>query len=130
MKHLVIVFIVLLFAPGCRKDKLNNAIEGTWELRESSGGWTEIKSYEPGNGNLVIFGEQNQFTKKVVNADTSYTLLYKYSLVKEDECGVNLILQSKDNNDKYRQRAIVFYDTLSIFDGCIADGSSFVFVRQ
>lgn len=122
---------LLLAISSCKKDNNTNPLLGTWELRQVFGGWTGITNYETGNGNLAVFSDNGQYTRTVVTTDTSYTLVYKYSIVEPDECNENLLLSSIGDNNGFRQHATVSHDSLFISDGsCIADGNALTYVRK
>ena len=123
--------LVFLLMVSCSKNKNANPLTGTWELRRVSGGWTGIINYQSGNGNTVTFSDDNQYTDKVVTHDTSYTLLYKYSITKPDECKLNLNFMSSSNMIENKQHYSVVHDSLFMSDGsCIADGGSSIYVRE
>ena len=131
MRKIGLTILVLLFMVGCSKNKNANPLIGTWELRQTSGGWTGITNYQPGNGNTVTFRDDNQYTRKVVTHNTSYTLLYKYSIVKSDECRLNLAFMSSSNMIENKQQYSIVHDSLFMSDGsCIADGGSSIYIKK
>ena len=139
MKHITgrLLLIAILFFAACKKDnvtmQLQQDIVGSWELSKAyvlinvPGG---VIDYAPGNGNTITFGNDGHLSQTVVNADTTYTITGKYTLKKEDNCGINLII--KDNSGETITNQIsVHLDTLNMgFGNCIADAPSYVYLRR
>lgn len=58
--YLSTLFFLLLLATACERAEALRVVPlpdliGTWELRSSFGGWSGLKTYEAGNGNIIAF---------------------------------------------------------------------------
>jgi hypothetical protein len=140
MKHAAgILIMVLLFIAGCKKDtatttQLQHDLTGSWELSKAyvytdvPGG---VLSYQPGNGNTLLFGNNRQFTETVVSSDTSYTVNGTYLLQKEDNCGINLLSKRNNSNTTDNYHIAVHQDSLFVNSGnCIADAPVYIYLRK
>ena len=81
------IFIVAVFfgLVSCKKDlrMLNADIVGTWEMEKYSGYPFNQPTLPPGNGKIIVIGENGLFERKQQD-----TLLYRgsYSLDKKKDC--------------------------------------------
>ena len=64
MKKYIFILIVITTAfASCKKDKINNSIYGTWELKSVSGGLSPDRAVATGNGNTYQFNSNNTYVK-------------------------------------------------------------------
>ena len=132
MRAKYLVAVLFLTIAGCKKETtgLASAIQGTWELVSSDGGWGGHRDYEPGNGNTFSF-KGNTYSQKIRTTDTTY----RYN-------GTFLIYTGKPFDYAREQTLIKFDDnefasSFSLADGkltigateCIADGVSSTYTK-
>lgn len=78
--------IFLTIAGSCKKSTaLDPAIEGTWELVASDGGWTAHEDFPPGNGNLYTFTGHN-YVQTIAAGDTTYQYSGTFSIETGKAC--------------------------------------------
>ncbi|MHA6249671.1 hypothetical protein ACXYMU_17140 [Pontibacter sp. CAU 1760] len=58
--YIATLFCLLLLATACERAEALRAVPlpdliGTWELRSSFGGWSGLRTYQAGNGNIISF---------------------------------------------------------------------------
>lgn len=128
----------LIYIAACTKETSNTQLQkdvaGTWELSKAyvytnvEGG---VIAYAPGNGNTILFSNGAQFTKTVVNDDTTYTIKGKCTFREEDNCGINLSVKTDNSTDTYDYHITVHQDSLIMSSGsCIADAPSYIYLRK
>jgi hypothetical protein len=62
--NLLLLLSVITCLYACTKDKQTAPnITGTWELRQTSGGFVGIQNYRPGNGHIYTFTANGSFTQ-------------------------------------------------------------------
>ena len=79
----IIILSLMITLAGCEKERLENRLEGTWELRHLNGTFLapgKLGDYPPGNGDIYKFNGndfEHQVGGKITDSGT-------YSVVKED----------------------------------------------
>jgi hypothetical protein len=80
MKIFSIIFIAFILINSCTKSNVENfPITGSWELRESIGGFAGDVKYNPGNGNIFQFNSDMTF--KILDSATTI-VTGKYQIIK------------------------------------------------
>src|SRR5689334_11796049 len=128
MRICLLFFCLILFA-GCKKDLevFKDDLNGTWELKHFSSGWSGVREYEPGNGNTIRFSG-DKYTSVVVYADTTYTTEGTFSLMKgKPACiteGDEQTLINFDNSSFESTISITDHELTISSTACIMDGGS------
>lgn len=83
---LILAIVTATIATSCKKDSkttINTApvttssINGTWELRSTSGGLVASNTYQPGNGTMYVFAANNSYTY-LVSSKVSKSGTYQF----------------------------------------------------
>ncbi len=76
MKSMVIC-LLMISAFGCTKqqNKIENSIQGNWELRKLEGGVAGLVTFQPGNGHIYQFNEGSTY-RYLNNGGTAETGTY------------------------------------------------------
>ena len=130
MKTLICIFLVLSLA-SCTKDfgEIENDMIGTWEYERYSGFPFNIPPLPPGNGQIIVMGENGKFERKQQD-----TLLFSgsYSLDKKKDCydkKRKVTFSTSDNPGSYS--FIEVSDGKLILSGssCNEDAGASIYIR-
>lgn len=99
--QLLLLLSVITCLYACKKDKQTAPnITGTWELRQTIGGFAGVQNYKPGNGHTYTFTANGGFTqyagKDTLLNQGIYTI--KTSAVKVQGVLYNLLLLNGAQN--------------------------------
>ena len=133
MKNIIVLLsCFVIVTTGCKKDSalksLNQQLTGKWELTRSFGGWTREKTYEPGNGNTIMFNSNTLV--QYLKYDTGlYTINATYNIYQGKPCDfaaeTTLIHYKTIDNNEYDNEISLTDGELKIANTqCIADGST------
>lgn len=134
-KIILSLFSVAVLTASCKKEHnvnaLKNQLAGTWELERAICGECLIPntSYAPGNGNLLIFGNDGSFQRKKQD-----TVLFNgtFSVIISKECSSNgdQALTTSESAGATPQFINIYTDSLVLSTpSCYQDGGSTVYKR-
>ncbi len=128
------ILLACIIAPAffwgsCKKDNTNTSvIQGDWELRSSQVSITPVKTFDPGNGNKLVFTENTYkaYTNGQLTKSGQYLLVrdtFAPCSVQEAQVGTRIVY----DNDYSGTGVFVTLSgsKLTFYSGCFAvDGGS------
>jgi hypothetical protein len=131
MKTKLILPLLLMALYSCKKDALSpvkNDLAGSWELKSSST-YSGNYFYPPGNGKIIILGNDDSFQRK--NHDT---LVFKgqYSLTNKKDCSGTEWKYFFKTSEPGAGELILsqLHDTLTLStSNCVSDGAVSKYTR-
>jgi hypothetical protein len=103
--------VACIVTVSCKKNSISgeNMISGRWELRKSTGGIAGTIQYQPGNGTVWLFGNNNQYQ---FNSANGFAQSGTYEIKKANNPGDWMLeLQHLANGQTFTEKDSIRFET-------------------